>query len=310
MQATTGLTANGLLYEGSDFSEWMDSLRPIFAHQFPGFNIVVHSRQDNSCWFSVRIPFNLVESDVCACIWWHVSPHIRSRVSKDFLDHPTGLISILRATARPFRFLELPAEVRLKVYRLALATFNSQAVFMLRERKEGRGRSTRITNNHKPESRRLLSINRQIRLEVLPVLHQLEQIWLIFEPSIANAHDLRAARSPDNAKRVHAINRWASKLTPDSTRQLRKLSVQLPLLAICNKSCQDMLHFTLSHVDGKLVLTVENHAWLDPKSQLLLSNHAAATSKLAQSLRLEGEALIMVLAGRPDLWDQLELADE
>ena len=94
-------------------------------------------------------------------------------------------------------------------------------------------------------------------------------------------------------------------------RNLRRVSVQLPLLAMCSlEGCEDMLHLSLSIVNGKPKLHVAPHTWLNPASQKLLSDHVAAISNTAHTLKLEGEALIMVLISRPDIWDQLELADK
>ena len=71
-----------------------------------------------------------------------------------------------------------------------------------------------------------------------------------------------------------------------------------------------MLRFSLSVSNGKPEIYVEPHARLKPASQELLRDHASVTSNLANMLKLEGEALIMVLMSRPDIWDQLELAEK
>jgi hypothetical protein len=310
MQATSKLETSGLLYEGSDFAAWLDSLRTILAQQLAGLRV----KHTPATGYICVLPLSHTIRDVCACIWWHVSPHIRSRVPEYDRQNTHRLLNALNRTARPFHLLDLPAEIRLKVYGLALAQSTSQTTLMLLEREQGGGGSFRVTDEHQPESP-LLSTSRQLRSEALPIFHQVNPVSLMFMPSIKTVHALGAATShmghrkiPTNAQRVDAMNQWASNLMPESTRLPRKVSVQLPLLAIYSEPNEDMLHFTLSPVDGKLVLKVEEHAWLDSDSQELLSDHAATISKLAQSLKLEGEALIMVLTSRPDIWDQLELA--
>jgi hypothetical protein len=42
----------------------------------------------------------------------------------------------------------------------------------------------------------------------------------------------------------------------------------------------------------------------------LLREHLSTISNLAHTLKLQGEALIMALVSRPEIWDQLELADK
>jgi hypothetical protein len=71
-----------------------------------------------------------------------------------------------------------------------------------------------------------------------------------------------------------------------------------------------MLRFSLRVSNGKPEIHITPHAWLKASSQELLRNHASVISNLAQTLKLEGEALIVVLVSRPDIWDQLELADK
>lgn len=71
-----------------------------------------------------------------------------------------------------------------------------------------------------------------------------------------------------------------------------------------------MLHFSLNISNGKPDIYVAPHAWLNPASQQLLRDHASVISNLAHILKLEGEALVMILMSRPDIWDELELAEE
>jgi hypothetical protein len=97
MATTIKMDASGLLYEGSDFEKWKDSLRSIFAQHFPDLSWPRHRESPDA-------PVDLW-SDVCDSIWWQVSPYIRTRVPKK--DHviPRELLSALRAAAQPFRFM-------------------------------------------------------------------------------------------------------------------------------------------------------------------------------------------------------------
>lgn len=160
-----------------------------------------------------------------------------------------------------------------------------------------------------------MSTSRQIRLEALPILYKMTSFDLTFNERFYSIAALIRSRAkhqsrPTNLERVSAMNGWASRLRQERLKFLREISVQLPLLAVCDGPYEDMLDISLESIGGKLVLTVEKHAWLTSDSWKLLSEHAATTSKLAQSLNLEGEALIMFLTGRPDMWDQLKLASK
>lgn len=290
------------------------ALQPRLTQHFPGLKSVNTPSGHFNCLLNV--PLGVRRSEIVDCIWWQISPHVRSRVSDDMRQDPALLLNALGATARPFRFRKLPVELRLRVYRLVLASSPSCVTLALLKRDLGSSpTSYSYSSAHDPEPP-LLAINRQTRAEALLVLYQGKSIDLMFSRRIGTTRVLNNAKndsplwtSPTNAERVHAFNEWASRLVPDSTRLLRKLSVQLPLLAICRNPGDDMLRFSLDLVDGKLVLNVEKHAWLSPSSQTILSDHTATISTLARSLQMEGEALIMVLTSRPDIWDQLELVD-
>lgn len=171
----------------------------------------------------------------------------------------------------------------------------------------------------------LLSTSRQIRIEALPLNIQRTTFGFTFNKRIRSDRSLAIVKRdlsmtkrdpwrrpfPTTAERASTINSWASTLKPDSLRLLRKASMQLPLLRVCSKEgTDDMLHFSLTPHNGRLELSVEDHAWLEPDAQQLLRDHTTATNELAKSLKVEGEALIMVLTSRPDIWNQLELTEE
>src|ERR1700712_5369575 len=116
MDTTNKLEASGLLYEGINWWEWVDTLRPILAQHFSGVSL---RRSDHSASeYFCRIPLNICWSDVCDSIWWRVSPHVRSRVPEKYRMLPGELLKALRVTAQPFRFVDLPAEIRLRIYHL------------------------------------------------------------------------------------------------------------------------------------------------------------------------------------------------
>jgi hypothetical protein len=324
MAHSTGLTTSGLLYEGSNYKLWVNTLGPILAQHFPGLSIT--SSNDPAYPYSfLRLPPTVRSSDLCDSIWWHVSPHVRSRVSEKDRKLPRRLFTVLHRTARPFRLMDLPVEIRRRIYRLGLAeTTSSQTLTLLRP-KPGRNPPWFEYNHAFLVEDKLLSINRQVRVETLPLHYREVSVDLIFNEREYSKNNLsilvsrlRRVQSgesqkhrPTNTDRVKAMHRWASTMRPGSMRHLRRISVQLPLLAVCSpEGCEDMLRFSLSVIDGKPELRVAPHPWLKPVSQELLREHLSTISNLAHTLKLQGEALIMALVSRPEIWDQLELADK
>ena len=301
MSEPSSLTATGLLYEGN-FKEWEPRMRAILAQ--------------NGCTFQALL-FRLLSSgaakEMATIIWCHTSPNVKVRVPNIYREDPYTLIRALRKRARPFRLMDLPPEVRLKICLYDSPPSNSKEIFLLEP--PICSRDFENTKKGMIESP-LLSINRQLRLELLPVYLKTASFDLRFTYRHDFERTLRDAQlhpefwpRPTNAERVCAMNAWVLRSKPDSLNLLREVSVQLPLLAVCNDRRDDMLDIRVEFVEGNLELKVEKHPWLKPDSRLLLEDHASAISKLAQSLKLQGEALALFLTSRPDMWDELELAD-
>jgi hypothetical protein len=79
------------------------------------------------------------------------------------------------------------------------------------------------------------------------------------------------------------MNQWAPRLMPDTTRHLRRVSLQLPVAALHSHYENDLLYISLNRVDGDAVLKVEENVLLKPDSQKLLSDRVAATAKLRRA---------------------------
>jgi hypothetical protein len=293
------LTVSGLLYEGN-FDEWLPRMRAIvqqnnkfhFNNTAPSGELTYHGSRDRPGAANV--------------MWCHTSPYIKLRVSSEGCNDPTTLIRTLRAFARPFRLLDLPPEIRLRIYRLSFPMpAKHHFVQRLHEGTEP---------IHGPP---LLSTNRQILTEAMSVYYGMRHFALSFNEHIYSRRELRRVQqnpnlrsTPTGTKRTRLTNRWASSFRTDRLRHIRTISVQLPLLAVYEAYWEDMLDVSLKITSGKLVINVKEHAWLKPESQRLLAYHAATTAELAHSLKLQGEALVLFLTSRPEIWDQLELADQ
>lgn len=241
MSTRDRLTASGLLYEGSDFELWLDSLRLLLAGHYERTRIKTSPAGLSITGFRPRD-----YSDVIAIIWSQVSPNVRSRVPEDSRETPSRLLGALAAAAQPFHFMDLPAEIRYEIYDLVFAWDNYGVGFRVRREWEPEGSGglsppLEYTRCPRHESI-LLSISRQIRAEALPILYRMRTFGFKFNSLIWTESQLEdimqqvsdaeehACQSPrmTAAERAHAIHTWASNLMPDSLRFLRKVSVQLP----------------------------------------------------------------------------------
>lgn len=162
MPQLSNLTASGLLYEGN-FDEWLPRMRATLAHY--GHCIM---QTDSSGALHVRRSVWSVdgsdEDDVATIIWWHVSRDLRLRTPEERRD-PTTLIRALRELARPFRIMDLPPELRLRIYLFNLGSCFPEYIWLL---DPPRGPGGFRNTTEVIEEPILMSVNRQVRLEALP----------------------------------------------------------------------------------------------------------------------------------------------
>lgn len=217
MSEPISLTATGLLYEGNS-KEWEPRMRAILAQ--------------NGCTFPA-LRWGLLgpeaAKEMATIIWCHTSPNVKARVPKIDREHPYTLIRALRRRTRPFRLMDLPPEIRLKICLYNSPPSNSKEISLLEP--SILSRSFENTREGWIESP-LLSINRQLRLELLPVYLKTTSFDLRFTYRHDSERTLRDAQlypkfwpRPTNADQVYAMNAWVSRSKPDSLKLLRKISV-------------------------------------------------------------------------------------
>lgn len=230
--------------------------------------------------------------ELAAIIWWHTSPYIRSRTpefnSRTCLN---DLLHALRRVACPFRFMDLPPEVRLRIYAM-IPSSNRSVVTLTNDHR-------RLPRNTKNQ-RSFMCVNRQIRTEALPVYHRGRRFQITWR--LAKNPQEQGRPQPLNTRLsgidiVALINDWASVLRSDTLRLLRHLVVGTPVM-------RHSLQFSLDHNDGKYSIRCTDYAFLQLESQSRILEHAAAVSVTAGALKLEGEALLLLLTSRPEIWDQ------
>jgi hypothetical protein len=232
------------------------------------------------------------EAEVIAIIWWQTSPYIRRRISEKSRTYPSSLLNALIEVACPFRFSDLPPEVRLRIYKMIPSS--KQSVVTLTDDPP---KHTRNIENR----RSFLCINRQIRAEALPTYHQGRCFHTIWPSPTTIPNEGRESPRRSGKDIVTSINQWASTLRSDSLRSLRHLRIG-------GASLDPVLGFSLHRIGDKYRITCRDYMSLQSEAQLNLLEHAAAAaSDTAQTLRLEGEALILASTIRPKMRDHLKM---
>lgn len=294
------LTTSGLLYEGN-FDDWLPRMSAILSQQH-GCTITLSGAQP------LLVSGNTNRKAKADTILAQASPYIITRIPTKSRKDPTKLIRALRETACPFGFMDLPPEIRSQIYsfvipsqtnptRINLAMGSNQDFDMRCE--EG----DRVP---------VLCISQQMRAEALPLYYRHRQFDLVWQnddyplnthqqTSAIGGQERRVRRNRGELGIVIAesIQHRASALRPDTLKSLRDVLLLLPYDPI---RC---LGVNLVRLDGKLEIECSFEGLHDQESTSLLREHAATISGAARALNLEGEALMLFLTSRPEIWDRI-----
>lgn len=155
MDNPKSLTVSGLLYEGN-FDEWWKRMRAILAQH-----------RSEAIIGPLGDPFVLDltgdgHEEMTTIIWWQTSPYIRHRIPEQSRTGPCILLKALHQAARPFRFSDLPPEIRTRIY--TMLPLSKHSVVTLANGLQDLPRDTR-------QQRSMMCVNSQIRAEMMPGYH-------------------------------------------------------------------------------------------------------------------------------------------
>lgn len=268
------LTTSGLLYEGN-FDEWLPRMRAILSQQHDATII----------FYDVSGGTN--REEVADTIWWQVSRHVRTRTPETSRKNPSRLIKALHEVARPFRLDDLSPEVRIRIYSMVFSSHNDFCVPLPMENY----RVLRESPNK--DGRSVLCVGRRMRAEALPLYYKDRQVCFMWHRAVQRHAGL-------GAEIAKSINGWASMLTPETLKSLRNIS-----LHIFGPTTHYNIRLSLVMVGGSPEIRYDHEMARNKKALYLVREHAATVSRVTQVLKLQGEALILFLTCRPDMWDRM-----
>lgn len=277
------IATSGLLY-GANFAEWKASTTAIL--QVQGFGACMeqpHLGEPNSTdMFLWDEPLS----------YWDMFPQTDARKAATFiamLTHPTIMQRVpssarfdawllmrhLERISTQFRFLDLPAELRNRIYKL---TFSQEFVVQTK---------CAATTKNCPA---IAEVSRQIRHEALPLFYS--TTTFIFNDR------------PSRSKLVRSVESWIMNVVGERTKDLRSVLVQLPVV---KKKARG---YTLTPIDMGITLrikqglTVKCSSELTASSQSRLQDHVASVKQACQMMDCtqDGRALFLAFVAHPSFW--------
>ncbi|KAK5708736.1 hypothetical protein LTR17_020446 [Elasticomyces elasticus] len=264
MAASDDLTKSGLLYEGN-YTEWRDRIDSLL--KVYGMDI------DKISQPAYRNRRTLVERQKAAkLISDQVSPALLGRIAATDARDPETLLLSLQAVAKPFRFNDLPPELRIRIYEYY---FGSRIFYIW----EGGSWKTIETawefmgDVPHPAVPDLLIASRPINSEALPVYYKIVHPTFDFAPDV-----ISSGPKPERSSVLHCIRWWAQKNLKERTMMV-------------TVALEDRVGLTTMFLRD--VRSDKKEAW---------EKHIASMEVDRKALGLQGEVLILCFTSSPELW--------
>lgn len=303
------LTRYALLYEGN-LEEWAERMDDLLAlHDLQGKNSFILTdaiaREQR-----LEIEDDTEAEHILAVLRWQTSPDLISRIPAEKFTNLNDFFEALRKCAQPFDFMGLPPELRHNIIRLSVQDRIERSVEIVW-----------VENKDPLLLPRPAAVNHEFSTQVLKLFLE-KTTFMLYHRRLRTARNLDMRVSTFEAYGFHfgsaqimgCVHKWACALRPEIRRLLRHIAIKLPADAArasikARRSSGTWANAAVSlHYSPKRGVWMEANECLSSKSTSLLQKHLSAINKTAETLGLEGEALIMALTSNPGVCDALEVA--
>jgi len=277
MTPSGNLTKSGLLYEGN-YTEWYERVKAIFEVHNGSYLLhdtaYVHRDRGKTTPYA-----KLITAQVGPTLLLRLANTRKRFDDPECFDHPAKILSDLRTLAKPFRFNDLPPELRNRVYGLHFQQ-SQEVLFCIPNTRNGiiphsKERDTTLRN--------LLLVSRLVKEEAVPVMWSCRKFcyeWWRGGPNMTGAES--------------TLKQWALKDLGENVRHVRHLRVRVP------RSKEKA--YVLITLDLKRGLATETPSWFTKNRRTAWKTHIAEVEEERKTLSLKGEALILAFLRKPGLW--------
>ncbi|KAK5686325.1 hypothetical protein LTS10_002442 [Elasticomyces elasticus] len=278
MAKPTTLTRSGMLYEGN-YASWAKRMDATLEMH----NIDVGLDEEMGLHAYNEELSKDGRLKATTLITNSVSEYILGRILNSRKHDPEGLLGSLRALAKPFRFSDLPPELRGRIYNIWFKSAQRHEYTFW------------ASQSWTPRTPNMLLISRATRLEALPFFYRSSEFLLSFRRSKDEIFDGRATHP------VAMMRRWAEIGIKHGLRDLRRSCVRReyrhPIVVVTlDVNRNKGLTVTFERETQRIFFPEDQkEAWM---------KHIEQVEADRKALGLLGEALILAFTSKPELWER------
>lgn len=217
------------------------------------------------------------------------TPRLLDQFNQTAKSHHLRLLEELRVLVFHFRFMDLPPELRNKVYD-CLIPARSMCVVFLRS-------STTSRHRQMAGYPAITSISRQVRSESLPLFYSRCYFAFRFAANII-LPESQCNKIERNANIAEHVRSWAECLSTIHLKHLRKVTL---LFRIKGSSTTRMVWVGFDAKQGFRFQVPDRHK-LKQKSMEMLEKYGEEVDRSRKMLGLQGESIIMAITGKDEMW--------
>lgn len=271
---SSNLTMAGLLYAGSDFGAWTARIDVLLTLR--GLNRYSSKNAYVSLWDrhypeQIKAAIDLISST------YLVSEDVLSRIPESAKQHPETLWKHLEAQSKPFRFLDLPAELRDRVYQEAILAYE-----------QGREHYFGAECFVLPP---VVHVSKMVWREAIPTF------WKI-TPMLVDSWS-----SYEMERCLTAFKRGFARAHIKDLREVRVENLCGQPFPGDDKERWGTIIFTYTASEG-LKFEVDKWVQLKPHSLLRLKESVAKVERDRKTTGLQGECLLLAVMNVPGFWDE------